>query len=441
MAATPWAILLCKFSDVSPEPYPRSRYEEIFTTAGAGKSNMVDFFHEMSHGHVDLSGSRVFPANGWYQLAQKQSDYAGSGLNPKGRGDLISWARQAAAKAGDDLSGFFNVVVTTNAPSDLFGGLGGVVADDGRKTNGMTQLSPSLLGQEMGHGYGLDHSRMEGSTLDYQDGRDVMSTPTNFMAPHPAYTEVDDKGRPIFLIGPGLNAANMWAMGWLDLTRTWTGWAPGATTPELDGSVELRPLHRLDLPGYLCARLGDLFIEFRMNERWDAGIGNPIILIHDYFDGHSYIHFNDTGQPGLVSGESLSQGYTGDPAVPIHGAGFRITVSNIDANARIATIQIKTWASNIPGPVGPGIPFWGVTNDGGGRVLINGKLVVIPPRTPEFTVLELIAEARESQAIRNGVARGIALQQVYEAIRGIAAAQTAGIQAYREPAPLHQENE
>jgi hypothetical protein len=191
MAATPWAVLLCKFSDVTTEPYPRSRYEEIFTSAGAGKFNMVDFFHEMSHGHVHLSGSRVFPAldkpgqNSWYTLEQKQSDYTGSGANPAGRDALISWARQAAAKAGDDLSGFFNVVVTTNAASDLFGGLGGVVADDGRKENGMTQLSPSLLGQEMGHGYGLNHSRMEGSTLDYLDGRDIMSTASDFMAPIP----------------------------------------------------------------------------------------------------------------------------------------------------------------------------------------------------------------------------------------------------------------
>jgi hypothetical protein len=438
MAATPWAILLCKFSDVSTEPYPRLRYEEIFSTAGSGKWNMVDFFRDMSHGHVDLSGSRVF---GWYTLEQKQSDYTGKGTNPKGRGDLINWARQAAAKVGDDLSAFFNVVVTTNAPSDLFGGLGGVVADDGRKDNGMTQLSPSLLGQEMGHGYGLDHSRMEGSTLDYQDGRDVMSTPTNFMAPHPVYTELDAKGSPIFLIGPGLNAANMWAMGWLDLSRTWTGWAPGATIPELDGPVELRPLHRPDLPGYLCARVGDLFIEFRVNERWDAGIGDSMVLIHDYFDGHSYIHFNDAGQPALVTGDSLSQGYTGDPTVPIHGAGFRITVNNIDANAQIATIRIRTWGSNTPAPVGPGIPFGGVTNDGGGWVLVNGKVVPVPPRTPEFTVLELIAEARESQAIRNGVARGIALQQVYEAIGGIAAARAADIQAYREPAPLRQRSE
>jgi hypothetical protein len=215
MPATPWAILLCKFSDVLTEPYPRLRYEEIFTTAGAGKWNMVDFFRDMSHGHVDLSGSRVL---GWYTLEQKHSDYKGSGTNIPGRDDLLNWGRQAAAKAGENLGGFFNVVVTTSAPSDLFGGLGGVVADDGRRTdNGMTQLSPSLLGQEMGHGYGLNHSRMDGSLADYQDARDVMSTPGEFMAPHPVYTE-RDRGRPIFLIGPGLNAANMWAMGWLDLT-------------------------------------------------------------------------------------------------------------------------------------------------------------------------------------------------------------------------------
>ena len=36
-------------------------------------------------------------------------------------------------------------------------------------------LSPSPLGQEMGHGYGLDHARQEGSDTDYMDPWDVMS--------------------------------------------------------------------------------------------------------------------------------------------------------------------------------------------------------------------------------------------------------------------------
>jgi hypothetical protein len=427
MAATPWAILLCKFSDVSTEPYLRSRYEEIFTSAGAGKFNMVDFFRDMSHGHVDLSGSRVF---GWYTLEQKQSDYKGRGDNPKGRDDMLGWARQAAAKAGDDLSGFFNIVVTTNASVDLFGGIKGAFADDGRKENGMTQLSPSLLGQEMGHGYGLNHSRIDGSEEDRQDRWDVMSTADAcFMARHPVYAELDDQGRPVFLIGPGLNAANMWGMGWLDLTRTWTtGWDVNN-----EGTVQLRPLHRPDLQGYLCARIADFFIEFRMNELWDARFPAPVILVHDYPDGHSYIHRGKSRRADLLVGDSFRWG--SDPSLPVHGAGFEISVTDIDANARTATIQYELWSSNVPGPVGPGIPFGGVTNDGGGWVIVNGRVTPVPPRSPEFTLLELIAEARAGQGIRNGVARGIALSQAYEAIGGIAAARTAEIQSYREPAP------
>jgi hypothetical protein len=328
-------------------------------------------------------------------------------------------------------------VVITSAPSDLFGGLGGVVADDGRRPdNGMTQLSPSLLGQEMGHGYGLNHSRMDGSLDDYQDGRDVMSTPSYFMSPHPVYTERDGQGRPIFLIGPGLNAANMWGMGWLDLTRTWTGWGPGATTPsELNQPFELRPLHRPDLPGYLCARFGDFFIEFRMNELWDAGIGEPVVLIHDYFDGHSHIYFNDSRQPQLLVGDSFSRGYTAEPPSPVHGSGFKITVTAINATTRTATIQIETWSSNIPAPAGPGSLLGAVASDGGGWVIVNGRVTPVPPRSPEFTLLEHIAEARAGQGIRNGVARGMVLRQAYEAIGGIAAAETAEIQSYREPAP------
>src|SRR5215831_6411939 len=119
---TPWAILLCKFSDNATEPFPRSFYENLFTFSGLGTMNMVDFYGDMSHGQLDLRGSKVF---GWYTLTQKRSDYTGSGPNPAGRQALIDWAKQAATSAGVNLANYFNVVVCMNVQTDLFGFIGG----------------------------------------------------------------------------------------------------------------------------------------------------------------------------------------------------------------------------------------------------------------------------------------------------------------------------
>jgi hypothetical protein len=302
---SPWAILLCKFTGEDDEPYPRQRFEELFTSAGVGQWNMIDYFDAITHGQLDLNGSRVFPSPeiGWYRLAQRRSDYIGTATKPDGRGSLMTWARQAAAANGDELGGFANIVVVNGVSTDLFGGLGGVATDDGRDAgNGMTSLSPSVLGQEMSHGYGVEHARIDGSTADYMDPYDVMSAKSAFMAPHPVYSELDARGRPVFLIGPGLNAAAMASKGWLDAARVWTaGNALGST-------VVLRPLHRRDLPGYLCARIDDFFVEFRMNDRWDAAFTSPVVLIHDFFDGHSYLRPTATGLQGLRTGDSFDDG-------------------------------------------------------------------------------------------------------------------------------------
>jgi hypothetical protein len=101
-----------------------------------------------------------------------------------------------------------------NTPTDLCGWIGGRAAlcDPG-------SLQPTALGQEMGHGYGLFHSRVDGSTLDYQDPWDTMSTWDGcYSEPHCDYT----------LIGPGLCSANMRA----GAVRS------GARAPVLRGSQE-----------------------------------------------------------------------------------------------------------------------------------------------------------------------------------------------------------
>ena len=53
---TPWAVLLCKWNDVQIEVKPRELFEKLFTTPDSGTGNMVDFFDDVSHGSIDLSG-------------------------------------------------------------------------------------------------------------------------------------------------------------------------------------------------------------------------------------------------------------------------------------------------------------------------------------------------------------------------------------------------
>jgi PASTA domain len=315
--ATPWAILLCKFSDNTTEPFDRQYYENLFTNAGTGLNNLVDFVRLYSHGNIDVGGSQVF---GWLQLPRTRSAYTGSGANPNGRLELIQWARDAVTATGVDLSNFGRVVVCLNVSTDLFGGASGVVTPDG---NVPIDMSPSMLAQEMLHGYGVNHSRRDGSQNDYQDPWDVMSTAVfpDRMATDPNFTR----------IGPGLNAANMAGRGWLDSQRVW------ARSGFFNEGVVLRPHHRRDLAGFLVARAGEFFVEFRVKEGWDAAIPRPAVLVHRFQDGRSYLMASTTGEGDLVQGSVFR-------SVDQSGSQLetRVEVTSIDAGNRRATVQISS---------------------------------------------------------------------------------------------------
>jgi hypothetical protein len=410
---TPWAILLCKFSDDASEPHPRDFYEQLFTTAGAGSLNMIDFFHAVSHASVDLSGSRVF---GWLTLDQRRSDYKGSGLNWQGRQDLVDWAKQKATASGVDLSQFFGVVVSMNVSTDLFGGGGRqAVCDNG-------SLQPSILGQEMGHGYGLDHSRIDGSMADYQDRWDVMSTWNSaFMASDPKWD----------LVGPGLNVWNMRGRGWLDETRVWKG-----STEGFNAIVELRPLHRKDLPGLLAAELpGGYLVEYRTPEVWDAAIPRAAVLVHRFQGNHSYIMRGTAGNPDLVAGDAFEWG---DP-LQLWRDYLRLEVSSIDAAARNATLSLNYRR-------GAGWPelslqvLGGVSVDGSGWVIVGGRIIRIPPWNPLIRVLEEIAAFESATTISSSEVARIVQRTALEKIAEHVQNELGGVQRISTPAPREAEN-
>jgi hypothetical protein len=318
---SPWAVILCKFTDGDDEPFPLQYYKDLFTKDEAGSPwNMVRYFHDYSHGNLDLSGTQVF---GWFKLNKSVADY--NSLGSQARDQLIKWARAAAVTHGVDLSPFFSVVVCTNRWQDIGASptLSGVVAQ-----GPLTQI-PRLLGHEMGHVYGLMHSRIDGSQTDYQDPWDIMSAANDFSATDQEFT----------LIGPGLNAWNMRSRGWLDETRVWKGPDAG-----FDETVTLRPLARHDLSGYLAAEIpGGYLVEFRVRDGWDGAIPRAAVLIHRFDGGHSYLMPGNLGTSDLVAGDSFGDP---EPVNPLPVKSWfnsfeRVDVVSIDAGAQQAKIRLR----------------------------------------------------------------------------------------------------
>jgi hypothetical protein len=351
---------------------------------------MVDFFADMSHGQLDLRGSTVL---GWYTLSQKRSDYTGSGPNWAGRQALIDWAKQAATGAGVNLANYFGVVVCMNVPTDLFGGGGRQAVCDNNS------MQPSLLGQEMGHGYGLDHARANGSEDDYQNPYDIMSTANAYETPNSTYTD----------IGPGLNAATMASQSWLDEARVWK------SDGDFDTTIQLRPLHRHKLPGYLAARVGPFLVEYRAREFWDDNGQFPVVLVHRFQNNHSYVMYATDGRKGLYTG-SVFQSNT------VYFR-HRVEVMQIDEQNKTAYVRV-TFASLIRRHAVVGQPISDKASHGG-YVLMEGHIVPIPSQSPAMAFLDQAAalhgpEAVENSAIEEQVRKYIYArnQQLSETSRG-----------------------
>lgn len=372
---SPWAVLLVKFSD-DPESNPDTAiYERLFTDSGSGSNNMPEFFADMSHGRLNLARSKVF---GWYTLAVKRSKYVGN-LSPVpagkiDRGGLAAAARAVATANGVNLADFSGVVVSAYGATDLCGWVGGMTA-----LCDQNSLQPSLLGQEMGHGYGLDHARLNGSPADYQDPWDVMST-----AAWPAYEQPDpDYTR----IGPGLNAWCMRSRGWLDEARVWSGSAG------VDAVITLRPLHRPEFAGYLAAQLGQYLVELRVPEQWDSSIGDACVLVHRFEDNHSYLMPAKDGSQSLTTGDVFE---SGSPEFT-YSDYQRVEVISIDAHNHSAQIRlVMRSARQVPQTVGT--IFGAVDVDSGGYLILpSGKVVKIPPRGPVTEMVTLVARLAESE--------------------------------------------
>jgi hypothetical protein len=399
MIKSRWAVLLCKFADDPAPTYPLLHYQRLFTSVGAGSFNMVDFFRDMSHGQLDVSESQIF---GWYTLNQNRSVFAGNVSSPPpgqvNRDGLFNLCVQAAktAKAPQipaPVEAFDGILVTMLGNTDLWGGPPGVMRTfcDDYSVSPRFNLSPSPLGQEMGHGYGLDHARQEGSETDYTDPWDVMSVfDSTFTLPNSEWG----------IIGPGLNAQCMRSRGWLDESRVWKSPGGSFTT-----TIQLKPLHRHDLPGLLAAELpGSLLVEYRPKDRWDAKFDHSAVFVHDFVDNHSYVLRGTTGNFDLVAGDSFQRGNTSSGPLSLFNNFTKMQVVAIDDASLTATINI-VHASPFVAPSLVAQVLFGIIADEGGAYLVGKTIHRVPPRGLANAVIERLSVYLDAAKITDAKVR------------------------------------
>ncbi len=106
---TPWAVILCQFSDVPKPSIPDSAFKDLFTV---GRHGVADYFGDISYGAVDLSASEVF---GWWPMGYSYAK--DGGLT---REHFLEEAKRLfREKVKDkDLSSFYGVVAIVNGDPD-----------------------------------------------------------------------------------------------------------------------------------------------------------------------------------------------------------------------------------------------------------------------------------------------------------------------------------
>jgi hypothetical protein len=245
-----------------------------------------------------------------------------------------------------------------------------------------------------------------------------------------AYPGMQAAHREFTTVGPGMNAWNMRSRNWLAEQRVWK-----APVPAWEETIRLRPLHRRDLPGYLAAEIGPYLVEFRVAERWDAAIGRASVLVHRFESNQSYLMPAASGSQDIVAGDRF---VSGDPNF-IYGAYYAAEVIAIDAANHTATIRLQQRpAVPLPHPnmEWAGQIFGGVPVDGGGFIVIGGRVVPIPPRGPEMELVQQVARYLDTEIPASGVATILSTRQnLLAAIVRSAVRLFAKIEMVSEPPP------
>ena len=385
-----FAVLCCKFSDSPAEPRPSTFLRDLIAVRGTGGLN--DYWIAASLGNINLDGTDVYD---WTPLGVTLAEFVAA--RPS-RHDKIAGAVEAFPNV--DFSQYQGVIAVFNLHplDDGHSGLGVLAGPD--------NLNVTYLGHETGHHFGMQHSYDESSRRnkswsqlgEYYDRLDIMSAMNVAFTMHPLFNQQ----------GPLPCTPNLDALAWLPPERVFRIRSGSSSSDTID----LVSLSRAgSTTGFLAAVAGNIYVEFRTAEGWDAGLDRAGVVIHRRHGPNATILAKEVPPakkepPTSIGGQSKSypqdwqvgEVYESDPLSVIYQGGTTVAVEAINADAGIARVRISVRAAP-PRVAGPAIFVGaGATGDGGGFVVLpSGKVVHIGPRG--LRVVEAVLAAEHAEAI------------------------------------------
>lgn len=308
LAAKPWIVLKCKFSDIASEPKPNQFYQDLVHGA------LVPYWSAVSYGSWDLSGSKVVDA--WSTMAIGTAGWPNISRYDRVGNCINSYPGSTA--------GYVNVIGIVNGEGDA-GNAGGRVLATPDSSN-MTFLAHET-GHTFGWGHSFDDTQRKNSSWsapgEYFDYWDIMSAMAVKYFAHPQGV----------LAGPEMNAPYRTKQAFIPAHRM-TKLVPAAAVQTWRANVAA--IHRPEGSGALMVRVGNddnnyYTVEYRMKDGWDAGIPRATVLVHRVTAGVSYLITAGNGPERLVGSVS---------SFPLGARNVTVRVLGFAAEGYTADVQI-----------------------------------------------------------------------------------------------------
>ena len=316
-----WAVLMCKFSDVSSEPQTKSFFENMFErTTGPSLHN---YWREVSYNNITAITA---DAHGWFTLPKSRAGYSFSSATAGFAVEDIIQDCINVANPSVNFSLYDAVAVMLNSDSPVaittlwpLSYPDGAVIQLGALAIPSNKYNLALVAHEMGHAYSLPHSSANGN--EYQNPWDVMGIASSYRC--------SVNADPIYsCLGQHTIAAYKDYLGWIQPAQKYV--APMGT--------HTITLERLALPqtnNYLMAEINagstTYVLEARQRVGYDTKLAGDAVLIHKVDD-----LVDPTGAPYDDEGAMWKPGETFVDAaneIEVHidsatATGFVITIKN-----------------------------------------------------------------------------------------------------------------